>query len=479
MGIELGFLSIDFSPLLEAASRSPLHAFWYFFTHGGWAVILITLFYGGRAYWLFWRQNLHAVTWKWVLLSVNVPKDNAQSPKAVENIFSHLAGAHASQNLIDKWWLGKFQESFSLEIASTGGYVQFYIRTTEKFRDLAEAAIYAQYPAAEIAEVEDYTAFAPAHFPDPEYKLWGTEMTLINKQHFPIRSYVEFEHQLSQEFKDPMAALLESMSKLGPGEHLWIQVIVAPTNDAWKEEGIKLAKKLVGAKVESKPTLFEKALGVPADMITGIVSEALGSPMEESASKKDGPASIMQFLSPGERRVLEALQFKLSKIGFYSKVRFIYLGKREVYSKARGAMPIIGALKQFTSLDLNGFKPYKPSATMANYFMVDKRVAEKQTRIMKAYRGRSLWTGGNPYILNLEELASIFHFPVAEVKTPLVQKAESKRMEPPIGLPMHGALSSRRSSAAKAPAPEELPFEESEDISDEEAGGPPANLPVG
>lgn len=38
--------------------------------------------------------------------------------------------------------------------------------------------------------------------------------------------------------------------------------------------------------------------------------------------------------------------------------------------------------------------------------------------------------------MNIEELATIWHFPMSHVKTPLVTKALTKQAEPPVGLPI-------------------------------------------
>ncbi|MFA4845704.1 MAG: hypothetical protein WC654_04055, partial [Patescibacteria group bacterium] len=238
MVIDLGFYSIDFSPLFDAAAGidNPLESFWFLLKIGGWLPMLITLLWGFKELWLHYIREKYEQHWKWVVLSIDVPKDNEQSPKAVESIFAQVAGALTSGNLIEKYIKGKVQEPFSFEIASHEGYVRFYVRTTVQFRDLIEAAIYAQYPSAEIMEIDDYTPFAPANFPNEEYNLWGTEFVLQNKEAYPIRTYVEFEHTLSQEFKDPMAAFLEALSKLGVGEHIWTQIIIKPVSDHWKEE---------------------------------------------------------------------------------------------------------------------------------------------------------------------------------------------------------------------------------------------------
>jgi len=39
-------------------------------------------------------------------------------------------------------------------------------------------------------------------------------------------------------------------------------------------------------------------------------------------------------------------------------------------------------------------------------------------------------------ILNTEELATLYHFPVNMVKASLIKKTSSKRAEPPLGLPV-------------------------------------------
>jgi len=55
---------------------------------------------------------------------------------------------------------------------------------------------------------------------------------------------------------------------------------------------------------------------------------------------------------------------------------------------------------------------------------------------MKAFRKRKTSTGKKADVLNIEELATIWHFPMSHVATPNVQSATLKTSEPPSGLPM-------------------------------------------
>jgi len=53
---------------------------------------------------------------------------------------------------------------------------------------------------------------------------------------------------------------------------------------------------------------------------------------------------------------------------------------------------------------------------------------------MRWMRSRSLWEDG--YILNIEELASLYHFPTIGVKAPATPYIDVKKGGPPVDLPM-------------------------------------------
>ena len=305
--LQLGPLSIDFTPFLAAALRSPLAGAWYVIVNGGWAVFALVFFIGFKWIWLKHIALKVANSWKWVLLAIDVPSENIQSPKAVENIMAHLAGAHKTYNLIEKYITGFGQPYFSLEVASINGFVRFYVYTTIPNRDLVESAIYAQYPSAEITEEEDYTKDAPNIFPHPEMDMWGTEFILTEKQAYPIRTWEEFHDETSEEakYKDPMAALLETMSSLREGEQLWFQVVITPIKSkSWQDASYREAYRLAGIKKEAKQTWLEKLIGLPGDLMIKIVDMMMpGTPASDKRIKEE-PPSKMLYLTPGERQVI-------------------------------------------------------------------------------------------------------------------------------------------------------------------------------
>lgn len=404
---------------------------WKLFLYGGWVIFLWLILIGGWKLWISYIQKKFAQSIQYILLAIDVPRENEQGPEAVERLFAHLTGARSSGSRIERYFKGYFQLSFSFELISIEGQIQYLIRTPIQFRDMIEAAVYATYPDAEITEVEDYTLEAPDRFPNEEYDCWAADLVLYNKDPYPIRTYPSFEHSLSGELKDPLIDLLEIIGKLQKGEQVWLQLIITPISDDWKAASAKLVKKLMGLKVAITKTKFDQIIEFPITLLRWI-GDLIFSPTSLTVKPEEKAVT----LSPGERRIIEAIQNKASKSGFAVKFRMVYLGKKEVFSKSRGVAGILGAINQFNTLDMNGFKPDDRAKTSKPMIAGEKRLAIKQNRLIYAYKQRLSLVGSRTCILNIEELASLYHFPVSTVKTPSIKKTGSKKGEPPFGLPV-------------------------------------------
>ena len=441
--------------LQDLFAQTPAGIIWILFKDGGWIILPILAFLGGRLFWLEYHKEKFARGFKFVLLAIDLPKLNEQSPKAVEHIFSHLSSAFGSSTFKEKWWLGKHNVPISLEIISIDGYIQFLVRCVVKYRDLVEAAIFAQYPDAEIIEVEDYTENVPQHFPAEGWQMWGLDFVLSKPNAYPIRTYPQFEHGLTGEFKDPMSSFLEALSRVVPGTQIWLQILLMPADDDWKESVTKEVMKLIGRKVKAKETLLSKVGSVPQSLIESISSAVLYGtigPGEEVKKREERQPGMMD-LTPGEVEVIKAIQFKVGKVAFETKIRVVFIGKKELLDIGKYYALIKGAFQQFKAANLNGFRMYGKTTPSADYFWERNKIFEylslgfqttwhtRQNRLMRAYKKRSMKLGAPPNILNIEELATIFHFPVMTVKAPLVKKSEVKRAEPPFTLPTSsGAL---------------------------------------
>ncbi|MEK7680692.1 MAG: hypothetical protein AAB348_01425 [Patescibacteria group bacterium] len=431
------------------------------FAIGGWAIIALIFFFMGAEMWIEVRRAKHTANWKWVLLAVDVPPEQIQSPKAVEQIFAQLSGALLTPNFGQKYWYGWKQKWFSLEIISIEGYIQFLIYTEAQFRDLVEAAVYAQYPMAEITEVEDYTSVLSSSFPNKDHDIVGLEFGLSAPDAYPVRTYEEFEHSVTKDyqFNDPMAAILENFARIGAGENLWLHIIIEPTGDGWKQVGIDLVKGIVAQKksVAKQFFLFKFLSVLFTEILTAINPPA--TPAKPEKKKEETPGKISD-LTPGMKDTVSAVEDKISKVGFKSKVRVLYVARQEVFNPSKCMEGFVGSMNQFNYGGRNSLTV--KLGTFASYAFKNYRIGYLKQKFATAFKKRKIKIGKNPYILNIEELATIWHFPMPLVKTPLLQKTASKRAEPPINLPVEAIESPLKKIGVKeeqTPAKPEQPPE--------------------
>jgi len=161
---------------------------------------------------------------------------------------------------------------------------------------------------------------------------------------------------------------------------------------------------------------------------------------------------------PSDKRLVEAIQNKISKIAFKSCVRIVYLADKEVFIKDRGIIGILSAFNAFESVEMNNFEISPNSRVAEKNWKGNKIIDAQKEEVLKAYKKRAFsWRArvGFPKmifkikkfltlperstgksILNTEELATIYHFPVNMIKASLIKKTSSKRAEPPLGLPV-------------------------------------------
>lgn len=486
---------LDLSFLREMLYMDPQILIWRVLLWFGWIPIAITLLWGFKEIWLVYRRGLWAKeNADSILLAIDIPRENRQSVKAVENLFTYIAGAHGSINLLEKYWDGKWQLYFSFEIVSIEGYTQFLVHTPVGFRDLVESAVYSQYPDAEITEVDDYTKGYPTRYPDENYDLWGAEFILAKNDMFPIKTYPEFEHQFGKEaeeyFRDPMAALMDLNSSLGPGEQLWYQMIVIPTGFDWPKRGDKEISKILGEKTSSDKSFTDKMFAPFLslfDSLSDSLLYLLGVEMEPFPEKEDDSFNMMN-LKPKESRQIEGIEAKTSKLGFECKIRMVYLAEKEVMRKNKVVNGFVGYMKQFNDMTLNNLKPdMDTTATAVAYFLKDQRLNGRKNRIINNYMTRSD-TGKYPFILNIEELATLWHFPnEAAVKAPLIQKSSGRKSDSPMNLPRQESVNMDEGETYdQEEIPEFLREEDEEEekkeennfISDDNFGSPPNNLPT-
>ena len=432
-----------------------------------WIWLPWILFVLAKDIWIRYRRNKFVQELEWVLLEVKPPQNIEKTPYAMEQLFAGLHGVHSDPNKKEQLYDGIFQRYFSFEMISQGGKIHFLVRTVKFFRDLVESQIYAQYPEAEITQVDDYVNLVPDDIPNEEYNLWGTEFILTNPDAYPIRTYLEFDKDAKTDEQriDSLSSLLEIMSKLKNREQIWIQTLIRPVDDTWKKEGEKLKDQLLGRKEEKKEGLIIKEIVGWKDAIKAVTHQIITGDILEGGEENKKNETETPFLwksSKGEQEIITAIEGNISKIGYETIIRFVYFAPRDVFTMAN-VSGVVGSFKQFNTQDLNGFKPnnkISPSAPDYHWQFKDTRASYRRKRVFKDYQKRYFvqysdvisylnklsfeklpilnwfFIRSKPFVFNIEELATIYHYPTLPVKVPLVPKVDSRKSEPPMGLPI-------------------------------------------
>ncbi len=328
------------------------------------------------------------------LLVLEIPKANDKSELAAEQLFASLHGI-----LRDREELrlnNGVQEHLSFEVASINGQIRFYAWIPRSLRSFVEGQIYSQYPSVQIREAEeDYVTHESEHS-----VVYSSEITLTDSEVLPIKTFQNFE-------VDPLAGITGALAKLeSTGEEVWIQILARPIEDDWhktSDRWIKSTKsgKLSPLQAGGNLTWFVNLL------------EALWKPPEAG----NGNSAAKELSERDKTRISEA-EKKATKLGYQIKIRLAYLGESTANAHLR-MQAIVGTFKQFNSTNLNGFK-----MSGASFKKED----------LARYRNREFNSKG--FILNIEELASVFHLPHTNVETPNVVWASSKTAEPPSKLPI-------------------------------------------
>jgi len=403
--------------------------------------------------WLHYvRQNfISGITWS--LLEIIPPREVLRSPKAMELFLNNALYHFSYKGGLETYWQGAVWFWFSLEIASIDGQVHFYIRTPSRIKDLIETQMYAQYPQAYIKEVEDYTLGVDEISPKSEWNGWGCEFKLEKPEVFPLKTYTDFglDKDPKEEYKvDPISSVVELFGSIQKGEQMWMQIVITPSKKKyhthgtwfkhhdWVEEGQIQIKKIL------KPFTSERERAITAP---GTVSLEIRAP------------GFMDEMVKGSAR-------KLLKLGFDTGIRIFYAAKKEIFpfgTRTNNSRNIRLIFRQYASPFSNQLTRFNNTQADAygGWFTIPPRtVMILANRMLNEYRERAFfhlplrhhlfskhvlfWPFSllfnayfhhETFVLNTEELATMFHLPGQILKVPTFERIESKEASPPPDLP--------------------------------------------
>ncbi len=269
------------------------------------------------------------------------------------------------------------QHRISFEIVSKGGAIGFYVVVPDELVSLVEKQINGAYPEAEIDVID------PTEVWDRGAYTTVNEVKLAGPAYYPIKVYDDMG-------ADPLASLTTAMSKTGQDEVLAVQFVISPAGESWRRAGNAFA------------------------------------------------GSIKMKASDGKSRVdpefLKGVEKKLTKPGFDVAVRLIAVSGDRFSAQAH-LRNLTSSFEQFTDVQYNKFRKRKFIIILK---LIDDFIYRRLTvrNFSIPFLDISLYR--NCSVLNTEELATVFHLPSKQVKTPGIIWLVSRRTSAPVNLPTSG-----------------------------------------
>lgn len=401
-------------------------------------LILLIVFWDIR---LKYLQDKYIKKIKWKMFELRIPKENLKTPKAMEQVFAAVHAIYTKEiKGFDKYVKGKVAPWVSFEIVGHNGGIYFYFKTPDDYKNLIESAIFSQYPSAEINEVEDYINSYPVILPNNTYQIWGTDYILAKDDPYPIQTYAFFEDKEEERRIDPLSVISEAMSKLKSDETILLQFLMRSTEKAindYKDKAKEIIDKMLGRdkKADKKSGLGGELYLFAKNLIMAPAEHPTWGAEAKKEEAKRGPD-----LSSGEKDIIKAIENKVSKLAFECVIRFIYIDKKDEFTRLNIAA-VSGAFKQFNTENLNALKPNgdvttSKSGWLAELFSAYKQKAEyiKKRKIYFNYRYRIMIPKASIY--SVEELATLYHIPATIIEAPRMRRLEAKKSEPPAELPI-------------------------------------------
>ncbi len=337
-----------------------------------------------------------------VMMPKQEPKKEGEAPKEEKVLISQMEQVFANFLNLKRPKLFSQSPSVTLEIASqTGGeYVSFYVAVPKSLETVLEKYVQGVYPKAIIEKIpQDYTVFEPKAF------VAGAFLTLKENPLLPISTYQKLE-------KDPISSITNTFSKISANEGAAIQIIIRPLVSNFRKKGEKALQKIR----EGKNVRAAVSQAMQGEF-TGLLSEFL----ESSSKKKED--EVVKKEQTFDQAGYEAVQSKVQKQVFQTNIRLI----ASAQSKERTEdilSHLVSAFGQFSVSALNGFEAKEVKGGKLKKFIYDfsfRNFSENQKNI-----------------LNVEELSSLYHFPLQSLETPYIKSAKSGVAAPPAELPEKG-----------------------------------------
>jgi hypothetical protein len=372
---------------------------------------------GGAAYFIYQRKLRRAKAiergLKMVPILIHLPPPSSDTQGGNRDVREVMREKTAQAEVLYNLMSGTAMEGFgskfygqrhiALELIAVNSVVHFFVAVPVALVSVVTKAVQTAYPGARLEEVEDHNIF------NQEGRLAATlggEMVLRKESAYPIATYSQLE-------RDPMEALLTTISALEKKDGVAIQIMMRPADRGWASRSIKLAN--------------GKRKGRSSDIAFSAMDLAKAAVKAPDQQRADERARLGggQDISNLQLSEIEKIEEKTKHPGFEILARVI-VSTESVARSQQLLRDIATAFALFETPGLNGFK-FLPALDVQG--------------LVTAFIFRFFPPELKSNILNSVELATLFHLPDSQF-TPAssVVREHSKQVDGPVHLPTVGLL---------------------------------------
>jgi len=290
-----------------------------------------------------------------------------------------------------------WQQSVSCELFVEKEVIKYVLWVPKEYMETFEKMISSFYPGAVIDQIE-----SPRYLDAGKFAAWGYFVN-TKASEYPIKTYENFE-------VDPMDSVLAWFARVGADEMLWLQIIVSPLTEKWQ------------SKMRKKINKVKEWWG------WGFLSNMFGNSGGDDEQKHQQNHDLSQ-------QQIGDIEKKWEDEWFNVVIRWFAVSP----DKNRPVMMMTDlkrSLNQYNYIGLNSFM-----------YLEDTRLEKFAKRFILRLFSRPYFTFKanvfrvKPRVLNIKELASIFHFPHSRFnRNPRIAWQKFKIVPAPDDLPKEGLL---------------------------------------
>lgn len=338
------------------------------------------------------------------LFEVTLPGNVKEEKKTFIDFITGMKQFLLGMQSISRGENNKEKQYYTLEIANSANSndLVIYVSIPKEKRELLEKQVLAFYHDAKVREcVDDYNIFSM------DCSVVASYASLSKEDVFPITTYEDLGH-------DPMSAVLNAFSKLEKvSEGAAIQIVVTPAGDGIIKKFSSILEKVKkGEKLKDAMDEYGEIKKELKNFAAGIFTPKKID--QEESKEKDIDSDI-----------IEAINIKLKSTIVDTNIRIV----ASAQSKSRAediASDIESSFEQFNRAKHNSFKW--------------NRVNSKDLSLFLHNFSFRLQNEKHSVPLNLEELSTIFHFPISENATPELKESKAGQAPAPTDMGDSGVL---------------------------------------